>query len=191
MQNRSTTSDADLVHFVAMYVAFQDIIEKYGPEVFGVDQDTVYTEEIEGISLHDYIATKVNPWTPEGERFLQQVVQNTLHIVSSMSDDGFCAPTDFLGYIVQPDLSVRQVNFETLSHTGPNSCTDLDDFRERLRGTLALNSRLRVFNLIDSDATLTQQMFAERTNIDAMIANLMPGYSSPYPQRRRFDDRVW
>ena len=108
-------SEDDKVRFLAVHIAFKDVIEKHGPEIFGVDaaDKAVYVEEIEGKSLRDFMFETT--WdSPQEVDTAKQVVLNAQDLMSSIERDGFCAPAYASGYVVTPGLTVRQVNFEEI-----------------------------------------------------------------------------
>lgn len=113
------SGDDDAVRFLAVHDAYREVIQKHGPEIYGIDptEKVVYLEYIEGVSLYKYIVEKVNPWTERGYRSLKEVIDNLQELVASIKEDGFCANTGPEGYMVKSDLSVVQIDFEDIWKT--------------------------------------------------------------------------
>lgn len=118
-------SEEDQVRFLAVHTAFKDVIEKHGPEIFLVDatEKVVYVEEIEGPSLRDFMYN-LNWDSPEDVDAAKEVIHNALDIMSSIQRDGFCSPVGARGYVVRPDLTVAQVDFEEIVNLQPSTICD-------------------------------------------------------------------
>lgn len=144
--------------FLNAYEQLKDVILKHGLEIFGVDhvREVVYVEEIEGVSLDEYIVKHINPWTPDGWLSLKRVVDNALEFVESVKSDEYCAPASLFGFVVKPDLTVQQIDWEELFCISlrcgslQKPFPDEQRFRDTLGYALFDNIRFRVHP--DSDA---------------------------------------
>ena len=45
---------------------------------------------------------------------MQRVVDNALEFVESVKRDEYCAPASLFGFVVKPDLTVQQIDWEEL-----------------------------------------------------------------------------
>lgn len=158
-----------------MHTAYSHVIEKHGPKVYGTDhiERCVYVEEIEGVSFDRFVTRDINPWTAEGYSQLEQVVNSARNLMESLRQDRFTNPAGTLGYLVKPDLTVRQVDFWQLYYVGRRDDSffeDYDNFKQILRGALQRNAarRMQSGNLSDPDY---QTQFG---SIPGMIDTLMP-----------------
>lgn len=132
-------SEDDQVRFLAVHTAFEEVIQKHGPEIFLVDvaEKVVFFEEVEGKNLRKFMYD--TDWTSSEEvEVSKQVMRNTVYLMSSVREDGFCAPTYASGYVVQPDFTVVQVDFEEIVNTQHNNmdCDDKISLQESLRDIL-------------------------------------------------------
>ena len=154
---RAHPNEDGQVDFMAAHMAFAPFIEKHGPKFYGLSRTDrcVYLEYIGGVSLEKYLTRDINPWTAEGASQLQQVVDNTLHIIFSLAQDKFTAePRSLDGYKVQPDMSVRQVDFNSIHYFGRRSYFygwALEEFKGILAIALEANVRNREGTLSNAD----------------------------------------
>lgn len=173
LKSRSAYPDAH-AHFLAVHMAYSHIIEKHGPTIYGWDhiERCVYVEEIEGGNITRYISRDINPWTAEGARQLEQVVSNARNLFESLRQDSYTSPTDGLGYIVKPDLSVRQVKFDNIYYfRRPDwPFDDYLQFKQVLADALVDNVewRMQGGNLSAIDFQVQMQ------NVPGMVNTLMP-----------------
>lgn len=160
------------IEFLSKHMAYSHVIEKHGPKFYGWDLEgrCVYVEELEGVSLERFVTQDINPWTVAGARLLEQVVNNARDLMGSLRQDKYTAGTTLLGYIVKPDMSVRQTDFRNLYYFGRfgRRYAEFNRFSNFLKNALEDN----VFN---RSADLTNAEFqAQMDTIDGMVTNLMP-----------------
>ncbi len=143
------------VDFFACMMAYSPIIEQYGPKLIATDHEhrCAFFQDLGGVSFDQFVTRDINPWTVEGRRLLDEVVNNARELMESLRQDKFTSETNSFGYIVKPDLSVRQVDFSMIHYFGPRSYmfSDLENFSVVLRDALRDNTinRWRSGNLSD------------------------------------------
>lgn len=177
VRQKSDFPDMDAqVDFFARYMVYADVIEKHGPKVYGTDhiERCVYVEEIEGVTLDRYISRHINPWTAEGATALDRVVNSARNLIESLRRDKFTSSTGSFGYIVEPGLTVRQVDFSLIYYFGrerdDSAFEDYDNFKGVLEDALEDNviNRNNSGNLSDNDYQ------TQLGNIPGMVMTLMP-----------------
>ncbi len=147
---RQTLDNANMdaqVDFFASMMAYSPIIEQYGPKLIATDHEErcAYFQDLGGVSFDQFVASDINPWTVEGRRQLEEVVNNARELMESLRQDKFTSETNGLGYIVRPDLSVRQVDFSMIHYFGARSYmfSDLENFKYVLEDALEGNAMNR------------------------------------------------
>lgn len=159
------------VRFMATHMVFADVIERFGPKIYGWDhvERCVYVEYIGGVSLKKYIEQDINPWTAEGYRQLQQVVHNTRDHMISLGEEGYVAICSLDGYKIQPDMSVRQVDFHDIYYFDQQAYV----YRYAVSETERALERALRRNVLNRTNTLSNaDLQAQLNSVQGMVVNL-------------------
>ena len=136
------------------YRKHRHIIEKYGPKVYSIDDDSrsVIIEFIPGKTFKDVVMKEINPWEKEGLDTLKVLINNAHKALNELHNAGFCHDDAHGGNLMVLDnLEVRLIDFDGLRLIGerivdvdnPDGCDDTFLFAGELEDDLRENIRIR------------------------------------------------
>lgn len=144
----------------------QDIIEKYGPKIYLIDDSTrsILFEFVSGETLENVLTKKINPWEADGLKTFKDIVKNVRAALIKLHLEGFCHDDVNCGnFIVQDDLNVRLIDFDTVRPISDDDCDDISRLYGHIEDALEDNIMTR--------KRLSQHRFdAEKNSIPEILA---------------------
>lgn len=171
---RKIYRDEDWDYVRANTTKFREIIDKYGPTVYSIDDESrsITMEYFRGPTIEELVVNSINPWEKEGLDTLKTIIANVHKVLQNLNTAGFCHDEVQLeNFIVVDDLDVRLIDFDSIKVYSSPDCIDMERVLEHFTDALAANIITRK---VLADARFT----AQKDSIPQVLGSIMSSMRS-------------
>lgn len=171
---RKIYRDEDWNYVRANTIKFREVIDKYGPTVYSIDDESksIIMEYFKGPTVEEVVVNHINPWEQEGLDKLRTIITNVHRVLQNLNAAGFCHDEVQLeNFVVLDDLDIRLIDFDSIKVYSSPDCTDMERVLEHFTDALTDNIITR---RVLADARFT----AEKDSIPQVLGAIMSSMRS-------------
>lgn len=171
---RKIYRDEDWDYVRANTIKFREVIDKYGPTVYSIDDESksIIMEYFRGPTVGEVVVNSINPWEQERLDKLRTIITNVHRVLQNLNTAGFCHDEVQLeNFVVLDDLDIRLIDFDSIKVYSSPDCTDMERVLEHFTDALEDNIITR---RVLADARFT----AEQDSIPQVLGAIMSSMRS-------------